>query len=137
MSSKPTHWRLTLPGGLDAPARARQALSHELNGELSGTRRSDVCLLLHELVANSVLHAGADGTRTIDLEMTVSDGAVRVEVSDHGSTSVPALRAPHGRRGGYGLRLVESLSDSWGMRREGSRGTSVWFELRRGETDGI
>jgi anti-sigma regulatory factor (Ser/Thr protein kinase) len=136
VSSKPTHWRLGLPGGLDAPARARHALADELDGELSGRRRSDMCLLLHELVANSVLHAGSDGTRTIDLEMTIGDGAVRVEVSDHGSASVPSLRAPDAGRGGYGLRLVESLSDSWGMRREGSAGTSVWFELRREQANG-
>jgi anti-sigma regulatory factor (Ser/Thr protein kinase) len=137
MSSNPTHWRLSVPGGLDAPARARHALSDELNGQLSRRRTADVCLLLHELVANSVLHADADVTRTIDLWMTVSEGAVRVEVSDAGSTSVPSLRATDTGRGGHGLRLVEALSDSWGMRREGSRGTSVWFELRREAPGGM
>jgi anti-sigma regulatory factor (Ser/Thr protein kinase) len=132
MSSMPTMWHLSVPGGLDAAARVRHALEANLNGELSAERRFDACLLVHELVVNSVLHAGADPSQTIDVEMTIDADAVRVAVSDNGSVSVPSVQRPDAEReGGRGLRLVELLSDVWGMRREGTRGTTLWFELRR------
>jgi two-component sensor histidine kinase len=104
----------------------------ELNGQLSAERRFDLCLLLHELVANSVVHAGADASQTIDVDMAIGDEVVRVAVSDDGSECVPSVSGHDDARvGGRGLRFVEALSDAWGMRREGSRGTTVWFELRR------
>jgi two-component sensor histidine kinase len=132
MSSTPTLWHFSVPGGLDAPARARHALAANLNWELSAERRFDACLLLHELVVNSVLHAGADASQTIDVDMTIGPEAVRVAVSDNGSASVPSVRElDAATERGRGLRLVELLSDVWGMRREGARGTTLWFELRR------
>jgi two-component sensor histidine kinase len=132
VSSLPMTWHLRVPGGLDAPARARHALAANLNGELSAERKFDACLLLHELVLNSVLHAGAGAAETIEVEMMIADEAVRVTVSDNGSVSVPTvLELDAARRGGRGLRLVELLSDVWGMRREGAGGTTLWFELRR------
>jgi anti-sigma regulatory factor (Ser/Thr protein kinase) len=132
MSSLPASWHLSVPGGVDAPGRARHALAANLNGELSDERKFDACLLLHELVLNSVLHAGGDDFQTIEVEMTIAAEAVRVAVSDKGSESVPKVLELDARRaGGRGLRLVEILSDVWGMRREGARGTTLWFELRR------
>ena len=126
-------WHVSVPGGLDAPARARHAAARVLNGELSADRRADLCLLLHELVANSVVHAGADASQTIEVEMTIGDDVVRVAVSDHGSASIPTVPSADddARAGGRGLRLVETLSDAWGMRREGLHGTTLWFELHR------
>jgi anti-sigma regulatory factor (Ser/Thr protein kinase) len=128
----PMPWHISVPGGLDAPARTRKQLSARLNGELNAERKFDLCVLVHELVANSVLHAGADASKTIEVEMTIGHDAVRVAVSDDGSPSVPSvLRRDDARDGGRGLRLVELLSDAWGMRREGCHGTTLWFELRR------
>ena len=64
--------------------------------------------------------------------MTIGDEVVRVAVSDNGSESVPSVLGHDDTRvGGRGLRFLEALSDAWGMRREGSRGTTMWFELRR------
>jgi anti-sigma regulatory factor (Ser/Thr protein kinase) len=132
MSSLPASWHLNVPGGLEAPARARHTMAANLNGELSDERKFDACLLLHELVLNSVVHAGADASEMIEVEMTIADDAVRVAVSDSGSSSIPTVRELDAERGcGRGLRLVELLSDVWGMRREGVRGTTLWFELRR------
>ena len=132
MSSTPTVWDISVPGGLDAPERARHALSRHLDGKLSDQRKADTCLLLHELVANSVLHAGADTSQSIGVSMRIDDGTVRVAVSDNGSVSVPTVVEWAALRdGGRGLRLVEALSDTWGMQREGDRGTTMWFEMRR------
>jgi hypothetical protein len=35
------------------------------------------------------------------------------------------------RPGGRGLFLVDTLSDRWGMTREGTSETRVWFEMDR------
>jgi anti-sigma regulatory factor (Ser/Thr protein kinase) len=66
------------------------------------------------------------------LELVLGRDAVRVVVTDGGSANVPAVQPPEPLgAGGRGLYLVESLSDSWGMEREGARQTRVWFEIRR------
>jgi anti-sigma regulatory factor (Ser/Thr protein kinase) len=102
-----------------------------LNGELDAQGKTDACLLLHELVANSVLHAGADTSESIGVQMTIDDATVRIAVSDNGSVSIPSVLPPDtARHGGRGLRLVEMLSDAWGMQRAGTRGTTMWFEMR-------
>ena len=56
---------------------------------------------------------------------------MRVEVIDQGVGFVPTARAkPKTEVGGWGLHLVETLSDRWGVH-EGS--THVWFEVSAGE----
>jgi anti-sigma regulatory factor (Ser/Thr protein kinase) len=127
-----TIWEATLARGVGAPGHARNELESHLNGALSADRTRDVLLLAGELVSNSVLHARADGSPEILLELILDRDAVRVVVTDGGSAKVPSVqqRDPLGD-GGRGLYLVDSLSDSWGMEREGARQTRVWFEMRR------
>ena len=87
----------------------------------------DVKLLVSELITNSVKYGG-DGE--LHLQM-VSEGSdhIRVEVVDQGSGFVPVARnRPATDVGGWGLHLVETLADGWGVH-EGS--THVWFEIRR------
>ena len=55
---------------------------------------------------------------------------MRVRVCDTGEgfqVSRPSRRPPGA--GGYGLVLLERLSDRWGVNRNG--GFCVWFEVRR------
>ena len=109
-----------------APATARQAFS-ELAPHLDPDAFEDARLLVSELVANSVRHGDGDTVRV--LVDVVDERRVRCEVIDQGSGFLPLAR-PVGSQedGGWGLYLVESLSESWGVR-EGS--THVWFELAR------
>jgi anti-sigma regulatory factor (Ser/Thr protein kinase) len=103
-----------------------------LDGELDAERKADASLLLHELVANSVIHAGADTSQSIGVQLRIDEAAVRIAVTDNGSVSIPSVPAHDAARdGGRGLRLVEALSDAWGMEREGIRRTTMWFEMRR------
>ena len=89
-------------------------------------------LLAGELVANSVVHANGDASREIMVELVVGPDVIHVAVTDQGSPSVPTVRPRSASlESGRGLLLVEHLSDRWGITREGSRRTRVWFEMVR------
>ena len=125
-------WRVVLEGGTAAPRRARQEIADHLNGELGSQRTEDAVLLVGELVTNSLLHAAAGPTREIVLELVIGIDEVRVVVIDGGSTTVPMIQPfDTTRPGGRGLFLVDTLSDRWGMMREGTGETRVWFEMGR------
>jgi anti-sigma regulatory factor (Ser/Thr protein kinase) len=119
---------VTLAGGRDAPGHARTAL-HGLNGSLAELRQP-VTLLVSELVTNAVKHAGAGPDRTVCLKLDTSADRVHVEVIDEGPGFDPHSRrriAP--REDGFGLSLVDQLSDRWGV--EVDDETRVWFEIDR------
>ena len=104
-----------------APSLARAALAGFDHG-LPLQRRQDAELLVSEVVSNAVKYGdGAD----VRVHFERDNGCFRTEVVDEGHGFVPALRDPH-TPGGWGLPLVETLSDRWGAH-EGS--THVWFEL--------
>jgi anti-sigma regulatory factor (Ser/Thr protein kinase) len=107
-----------------APSAAREALA-SLDGKVDAALIPDAKLLASELVTNSVKYGGSG---PVTLAMTSDDPShLRVEVIDQGVGFVPVARdKPKTDVGGWGLHLVESLSDRWGVH-DGS--THVWFEL--------
>jgi anti-sigma regulatory factor (Ser/Thr protein kinase) len=109
-----------------APAAARRAID-ELTGRLDRDIVPDAKLLVSELITNSVKYGGEGG---ISLQIDVrGPRRVRVEVIDQGAGFVPVARnRPATEVGGWGLHLVQTLSDRWGVH-EGS--THVWFEIER------
>jgi anti-sigma regulatory factor (Ser/Thr protein kinase) len=130
---------LTFPASAEAPQLARRSLDR-LEKSLDGDRLHELRLLVTELVTNSVRHAGLGPADWIGFEVAVTSDRTRIEVSDRGhgfddasartaregddSTDDPVLAAP---ASGWGLHLVEQLSDRWGVSRQG--GTRVWFEV--------
>jgi anti-sigma regulatory factor (Ser/Thr protein kinase) len=81
-------------------------------------------LMATELATNCVQHAKTA------FELTIHDGQgqIRIEVRDTGpGRPVPQSPTPRERRG-RGLRIVEAMSDSWGVDR-GSQGKTVWFTV--------
>ena len=95
-------------------------------------RKHDVVMLVGELVANCVVHADAHEADEIVMELIIAADFVRVAVTDRGSSSVPAVRPNASTlERGRGLALVELLSDRWGITRDGTRLTRVWFEMHR------
>ena len=109
-----------------APWHARRAVE-DLGDAIDESVRSDVMLLVSELITNSVKYGGEGDLRLhIDAK---SPKHLHVEVVDQGVGFTPTARdRPLTTAGGWGLHLVESLADRWGVH-EGS--THVWFEIDR------
>ena len=83
-------------------------------------------LMASELATNCVMHARTD----FDLKVDANDD-IRIEVSDTGPGQ-PELLTPGSRqRTGRGLRIVEALSEGWGVTARDSGGYTVWFTLPR------
>ena len=115
-----------IPRDARAPARARRAVEG-LGMAIDPSIQRDVVLLVSELVTNSVKYGG-EGDLRLQIESR-SPRHVRVEVVDQGSGFVPVARdRPATDVGGWGLHLVETLANRWGVH-EGS--THVWFEIER------
>jgi anti-sigma regulatory factor (Ser/Thr protein kinase) len=121
---------LELEGTPRAAAEARHALDR-LAGTVPERRLRDVRLLVSELVTNAVRHAGLRAEDRICLLVQLREAVLRVEVHDPGTGFElrPAQPDPS-RASGWGLYLVEELSDRWGMEAgAGRRGTRIWFEF--------
>jgi anti-sigma regulatory factor (Ser/Thr protein kinase) len=120
---------LELPVEPHSAKIARDAVAG-LDGHL-GAVFGDVVLLISELVTNSVRHAGLDASQPLQLSVGMEGDAVRIAVRDGGLGFLPP-KAPEdpAHVGGWGLVLVDQLSQRWGVEREGGA-TIVWCELKR------
>ena len=116
---------LRLPRSPESASTARRGVGR-LAERLDRETLEDVRLLVTELVTNSVRHAKHGAV--VGLDVYLSEGGVRIEVSDAGSGFIPRPRTPdQGAEGGWGLHLVERLADRWGVSRENQ--TLVWLEI--------
>jgi hypothetical protein len=84
-----------------------------------------VSLMVSELATNALVHASSG----FDVAVDRSDSAITISITDRGD-GIPAVQSPdssepHGR----GLRIVEVLSDSWGINESSDTGKTVWFRL--------
>jgi anti-sigma regulatory factor (Ser/Thr protein kinase) len=107
---------------------ARHALDRLAN-LLPAEKLEDVRLVVSELVTNSILHAELSPDEQISLTVTVTAGSVRGRVCDPGAGfEVPSEPCPRpDMSGGWGLPIVETISDRWGIERD--RHACVWFEI--------
>jgi anti-sigma regulatory factor (Ser/Thr protein kinase) len=122
-----------IPGGTGAAAIARRSVISIEAGLPLGVRHR-VALMLSELVANAVQHGGGGPTEVVEVRVASSADRVRVEVIDPGWHGVePPQRIQH-PDGGYGLLLIEHLSDGWGREATAEGGSLAWFEL---DLDGL
>jgi anti-sigma regulatory factor (Ser/Thr protein kinase) len=115
-----------IPRDPTAPAAARRAVDG-LAGTLDAELVPQVRLLVSELITNSVKYGG-DGPITLKVDVDRAR-KVRADVIDRGLGFIPVARdRPATEAGGWGLHLVQTLSNRWGVH-EGS--THVWFEIDR------
>lgn len=119
--------RLVICGRPEQVAVARGFVGQVLGPGHPGIER--VTLLTSELVTNSVNHSDSrlDGG-TITVTVRTAADRVRVEVSDDGGSTAPAMRRDDDlAEGGRGLLLVEAYSLMWDYYQDGTR-TVTWFE---------
>jgi len=115
----------TLPAGPAGAAKARDALTRWLDGQVPGDVLSDARLLASELVANSGSAEPPEGEESsLWFAAQLHDGALRVEVRDP-SRATPAAPTEFGD--GHGLQFVEALASRWGV--DHTDGTHLWFEV--------
>jgi anti-sigma regulatory factor (Ser/Thr protein kinase) len=125
-----TELTLRLRATVDSVRTAR----HAVDGFAPLTHYPDaafrVRLLITELVANSVRHAGLATSDRIGLGIDANGVVVRVEVRDGGAGFQPPsqFNGPPEGTSGRGLYLVDALADRWGVER-GDADTMVWFEV--------
>jgi anti-sigma regulatory factor (Ser/Thr protein kinase) len=114
-------------GGRGAATVARHSVLSTGAG-LSPAASGDLALLVSELVTNAIQHGGADPSRQIEVTLSAGDQRVRVEVSDPGADTAGSTDrlTPEG---GWGLVLVDQLSERWGRERTPAGGSVAWFEL--------
>jgi anti-sigma regulatory factor (Ser/Thr protein kinase) len=117
---------LVLPCEPSAARSVRDALRGSLD---LGSKLDEVMLVATELVTNAVVHSGADERHALSVAVSRSDSAVLISVRDPGlSASEAKIRAGRGNEvEGWGLMLVEQLSNRWGTERNGSY--LVWAQL--------
>lgn len=109
-----------------APAMARRAVER-FGEQLDPSILPDAKLLVSELITNSVKYGG-EGSVELILRSDQPQH-IHVEVVDQGIGFIPTARdRPMTEVGGWGLHLVEVLTQRWGVH-EGS--THVWFEIDR------
>src|SRR4051812_10368419 len=87
--------------------------------------RADAELLVTELVANVVDHAGGDA---LTLELALAGAWLRIGVVD-GSAIRPVVRElSTAEERGRGMQLVAAIAERWGAE-DHDGGKRVWFEL--------
>ena len=120
--------RLWFAGVTRAPSSARAALS-VLDSYLDEDRLQSLRLVITELITNSIRHSAMDEQGVVGLDIRLQAGVLRCTVSDPGAGfERPEVVKPHDDRpGGFGLVILDSISDSWGVAHDEL--FRVWFEL--------
>jgi anti-sigma regulatory factor (Ser/Thr protein kinase) len=110
-----------------APAQARRIIAEELSSRLPDGVMEDIKLMVSELVAGGVVHGRAETDDPVVLDVVIN-GSICCRVLDHGTSLAKRVGGggPSQWRG-WGLRVIEQLSDRWGMQCSPDR-TEVWFE---------
>jgi anti-sigma regulatory factor (Ser/Thr protein kinase) len=124
---------IDLPPEPESARRAREQLDC-FRDSLDDTSFIDLRLLVDELVVE-VLHSHSEDSTPasappIELRAELEPDRIRVALAEGGGAYRLPSRRPEPGDAGFGLHLVQRLSDRWGMRRERDRAT-VWLEMLR------
>lgn len=119
-----------LPGGPEAAPAARRTIDRILRRYCTPETAARLRLLVTELATNGVRHGESDRTGRLGLHIILEPDVVRIELVDFGNGFERTTPVPQpGEEGGFGLVLVDSLADRWGV--ESGDSTRVWFEVDR------
>ncbi|HWK25143.1 MAG TPA: ATP-binding protein [Solirubrobacter sp.] len=108
-----------------APGAARDAVARALGGGVALAAVSDAQLVVSELVTNRVHASGAPSSDSITVRVSRNLASARVEVAAAGPEGGLAVTPTNG----LGLRLVEAVSECWGVEWASSSGTQMWAQI--------
>ena len=114
---------VTLPTDRSAPRHARRFLDEHWCVEHAALLRPQAEMVVTELVTNAVQHGTPPIAVLLDCEG--EDGVVTLSVSDRNPNLPHVVDAAPDALQGRGIRLVEVLSDEWGVRTRPG-GKTVW-----------
>ena len=118
-----------LPPEPESARRAREQLE-AFRSSLDEVSFVDLCLLVDELVVEALRARDGAAGNPIELRAERDGERVRVTIAEGGGAYRLPSRRPEPGAPGFGLHLVQRLSDRWGMRRDRNRAT-VWLEMLR------
>ena len=114
----------TFPAIPQSVHAARRFATNALSGRPASTLEA-VELMVSELATNCIRHERT----SFHITILGSDREIRIEVTDSG-TGTPRMRSPGpDEPSGRGLRIVDMLSESWGVEPEQPSGKTVWFTV--------
>jgi anti-sigma regulatory factor (Ser/Thr protein kinase) len=117
---------------MHAPGAARSVVADCLGDRVASSVFHNAQLLMSELVTNSVRHSGMRTGAELIVSVDLTPRMVRLDVEDPGRGGTIAPQTPDSETGGgFGLHLVQALSERWGMERVAAGGTRVWAQLER------
>jgi anti-sigma regulatory factor (Ser/Thr protein kinase) len=124
------HVMAVFPRTTNSVAGARSWLTSFLHANHTAPAvTADAVLVISELVTNALRHGVGD----IVTRGALSDGEVRLSVTDSGSELPGMLPIDPQRIGGVGLRIVDRLADRWGIAAFPG-GKTVWATIASGRS---
>jgi anti-sigma regulatory factor (Ser/Thr protein kinase) len=120
-----------VPLDVRAAAGARDIVEQVLAERVASSVLERLKLVVSELVTDSVRHSDVSAAGHAEIRVGVVDGGIWLEVEDPGRDGVVAQRAAHTPTGdnGFGLHIVQALSERWGSERFTTGGTRSWAQL--------
>lgn len=119
---------LTFPPHAESVTAARHFLSHTLRTWGLHVLVDRAQLAASEVLTNAVVHAGTPFVLTLHYADVLAV-SVRDSVPPWPRSSARPTLAPESADTGRGLAVVEAVTDTWGVRRDGD-GKIVWFHLQ-------
>jgi anti-sigma regulatory factor (Ser/Thr protein kinase) len=119
---------IDLPLEPESARRAREQLK-PFRGSVDERTFIDLCLLVDELVVEAI--RGSEDSALPDpikVRAELDESRIRVVVAEGGGAYSLPSRRPEPGDPGFGLHLVQRLSDRWGIRRDRDHAT-VWLDL--------
>jgi anti-sigma regulatory factor (Ser/Thr protein kinase) len=118
------------PLDVRAPGAARILVAQVLGERVAAPVLERAKLVMSELVSNSVRHSGAAAGAGVIFRVRPVAGGFWLEVEDPGRDGIVAQHAATpDANGGFGLHIVQALSERWGIERALQGGTRVWAQL--------